>query len=224
MDRLINICTALILLCTGSAVVSAQGGYTVQGSVEDEYGPVIGAAVVEQGTSNGTSTGPDGGFSLTVSGPSALVEISCIGYASQVFEAALVPQTVTLKEDSEYLDEVVVIGYGTVKRRHLSSSVSKVTVDDDAIGSCSNIAEYLMGKVPGLTVFQEGDGYRYQIRGANSFYGSTEPLFLVDGIETDNIDHINPLEVRSVEVLKDGSASIYGTRGANGVIMITTKR
>lgn len=125
---------------------------------------------------------------------------------------------------ASYLDEEVNIGYGTVKRRHLSSSVSKVTVDDDAIGSCSNIAEYLMGKVPGLTVFQEGDGYRYQIRGANSFYGSTEPLFLVDGIETDNIDHINPLEVRSVEVLKDGSASIYGTRGANGVIMITTKR
>lgn len=125
---------------------------------------------------------------------------------------------------ASYMDEEVNIGYGTVKRRYLSSSVSKVTVDENAIGSCSNIAEYLMGKVPGLTVYQEGDGYRYLIRGANSFYGSTEPLFLVDGIETDNIDNINPLEVRSVEVLKDGSASIYGTRGANGVIMITTKR
>ena len=109
----------------------------MQGSVEDEYGPVIGAAVVEQGTSNGTSTGPDGGFSLTVSGPSALVEISCIGYSSQVFEAALVPQTVTLKEDSEYLDEVVVIGYGTVKKDDMTGSITAIKAEDLNRGAAS---------------------------------------------------------------------------------------
>ena len=103
--------------------LSAQGGYTVQGTVQDQYGPVIGAAVVELSTSNGTSTGPDGGFSLTVTGPSAMVEISCIGYASQTFEAASVPSVVTLKEDNEYLNEVVVIGYGTVKKDDMPGSI-----------------------------------------------------------------------------------------------------
>ena len=92
------------------------------------------------------------------------------------------------------------------------------------MGSYSNMGEYLMGRVPGLTVYQDGDSYKYVIRGVSTLYGSSDPLFLVDGVETDNIDHINPRDVRSVEVLKDGSASIYGTRGANGVILITTKR
>ena len=81
-----------------------------------------------------------------------------------------------------------------------------------------------MGRVPGLSVYQEGDGYKYVIRGVSTLYGSSDPLFIVDGVETDNIDHISPRDVSSVEVLKDGSASIYGTRGANGVILITTKR
>lgn len=123
-----------------------------------------------------------------------------------------------------YQDEEINIGYGTVKRRQLSSSVSKVNVEGNDIGSYSNIAEYLMGKVPGLTVFHDGTGYKYMIRGVSSIYGSTDPLFLVDGVETENIDNINPRDIRSVEVIKDGSAAIYGTRGANGVIMITTKR
>lgn len=123
-----------------------------------------------------------------------------------------------------YQDEEINIGYGTVKRRHLTSSVSKVSAEENQMGAYSNIAEYLMGKVPGLTVYQEGDSYKYMIRGISTLYGSTDPLFIVDGVEVDNIDTINPREVRSVEVLKDGAAAIYGTRGANGVIMITTKR
>lgn len=123
-----------------------------------------------------------------------------------------------------YFDEEINVGYGTVKRRHLTTSVSKVSPEENQMGSYSNMGEYLMGRVPGLTVYQDGDSYKYVIRGVSTLYGSSDPLFLVDGVETDNIDHINPRDVRSVEVLKDGSASIYGTRGANGVILITTKR
>lgn len=100
-------------MVSGGLTLSAQGGYVVSGTVVDQFGPVIGAAVIEQRTSNGTSTGLDGEFSLTVSGPSIFVEISCIGYSTQTYEAASMPQTITMKEDSEHLDEVVVIGYGT---------------------------------------------------------------------------------------------------------------
>ena len=109
MNRCRNILTSLALFCAGGVILSAQGGYGVSATVEDQYGPVIGATVVEQGTSNGTSTDLDGSFSLTVSSPDSPVEISCIGYVSQTFQASQLPQTVTLKEDSEYLDEVVVI-------------------------------------------------------------------------------------------------------------------
>ena len=113
MNRYVNICAALTAFLVGSTSVLAQGGYQISGTVTDAVGPVVGATVVELGTSNGTSTGPDGGYSLTVSSPDSPVEFSCIGYASQTYDASMVPSTVTLKEDSQYLDEVVVIGYGT---------------------------------------------------------------------------------------------------------------
>lgn len=238
MDRLINICTALILFCTGSAVVSAQGGYTVQGTVEDEYGPVIGAAVVEQGTSNGTSTGPDGGYSLTVSGPSALVEISCIGYASRSFEAALVPQTVTLKEDNEFLNEAVVIGYGTVRKDDLTGSVAAIKAEDLNRGAVVNTQDMLKGKVAGLLVTPgdggPGSGSRIRIRGSASLNASNDPLIVIDGVPvaqgaggamSNPLDLLNPNDIESFSVLKDASsAAIYGSRASNGVIIITTKK
>ena len=123
-----------------------------------------------------------------------------------------------------YFDEEINVGYGTVKRRHLTTSVSKVSSEENQRSAYCNMGEYLMGRVPGLTVYQEGDGYKYVIRGVSTLYGSSDPLFIVDGVETDSIDHISPRDVSSVEVLKDVSASINGTRGANGVILITTKR
>ena len=116
MDRCRYILTSLALLCESGVILSAQGGYGVGGTVEDSVGPVIGAAVIEQGTSNGTLTGPDGGFSLTVSSPDSPVEISCVGYVSQTYQASQLPSTVVLKEDTETLKEVVVIGYGTVRK------------------------------------------------------------------------------------------------------------
>ena len=122
-----------------------------------------------------------------------------------------------------FADEEVNVGYGRVKRHNLTTSVSKVAIQDDVIGSYSNICEYLMGRVPGLQVTKVGSEYKYTIRGINSINSPTDPLFLVNGVETVDINYLNPRDIQSVEVLKDASASIYGTRGACGVILITTK-
>ena len=150
MDRIRNILTSVVVLCTTGVLLSAQGGYTASGTVVDQFGPVIGAAVVELGTSNGTSTGLDGGFSLTVSSPDSPVEISCIGYASQTFQASQLPSTVTLKEDTQMLQETVVIGYGTVKKDDMTGSISAIKAEDLNRGAVVNAQDMLKGKVPGL--------------------------------------------------------------------------
>lgn len=121
-------------------------------------------------------------------------------------------------------EDSVDVGYGYVKKKNLTSSVSKVSMDQVQVGSYTNIGEYLAGRVPGLVVQKTGSGYKYTIRGATSIYASTDPLFIVDGMEVMDIDYLNPRDVKSVEVLKDSSASIYGTRGACGVIIITTHK
>ena len=229
---------SLLLMGAGGIALSAQGGYGVSGTVVDEYGPVIGAAVVEQGTSNGTSTGIDGSYSLTVTGPSAMVEISCIGYASQTFEAAAVPSTVTLKEDTEYLDEVVVIGYGTVKKDDMTGSISAVKAEDINRGAVVNTQDMLKGKVAGLLVTPgdggPGSGSRIRIRGSASLNASNDPLIVIDGVPiaqgaggamSNPLDLLNPNDIESFTILKDASsAAIYGSRASNGVILITTKK
>ena len=238
MNRIIEtmLSAALALVCTVSAY--AQGGYQVSGSVVDQYGPVIGAAVVEQGTSNGTVTGADGSYSLTVTGPSALVEISCIGYASQTFEAASVPSSVSLKEDTQYLDEVVVIGYGTVKKDDMTGSVSAIKADDVNRGAVVNTQDMLKGKVAGLLVTPgdggPGSGSRIRIRGSASLNASNDPLIVIDGVPvaqgaggamSNPLDLLNPNDIESFSILKDASAAaIYGSRASNGVILITTKK
>ncbi len=115
------------------------------------------------------------------------------------------------------------VGYGYVKRKNLVNSVSKVPMENDQNMSYNDIGEYLMGRVPGLTVIKTGTTYRYIIRGLSSINSQTDPLFIVDGVEVMDISYLNPRDVKSVEVLKDSSASIYGTRGACGVILITTR-
>lgn len=119
--------------------------------------------------------------------------------------------------------EEINVGYGYAKRRNLTTSVSKVSIRQEALGAYRNIAEYLQGRVPGLIVQKMSGRYRYIIRGINTIYGSSDPLFVVDGAVVNDIDYLNPQSVKSVEILKDASASIYGSRGANGVILITTK-
>lgn len=121
-------------------------------------------------------------------------------------------------------EEEINVGYGRVKNKNLTSSVSKVSMDQAQMGSYTHIGEYLAGRVPGLVVQKMGSSYKYTIRGATSIYASTDPLFIVDGMEVMDIDYLNPRDVKSVEILKDSAASIYGTRGACGVILITTRK
>ena len=238
MDRIRNLLMSTAVALTGGITMQAQGGYDVSGVVTDQFGPVIGAAVVEQGTSNGTSTGLDGEYSLTVTGPSAMVEISCIGYRSQVYEAASVPQTVILKEDTEFIDEVVVIGYGAVKKDDMTGAISAIKAEDINRGAVVNPQDMLKGKVAGLLVTPgdggPGSGSRIRIRGSASLNASNDPLIVIDGVPvaqgaggamSNPLDLLNPNDIESFSVLKDASsAAIYGSRASNGVIIITTKK
>jgi TonB-dependent SusC/RagA subfamily outer membrane receptor len=121
-----------------------------------------------------------------------------------------------------YFDAMVNVGYGQVKRSDLTTSVSTVDIKQNDVAGYTDIGEYLQGKVPGLSVTKSGDGYKYTIRGINSINSSTDPLFIVDGVEVTDISYLNPRDIKSVDVLKDASASIYGTRGGCGVILIST--
>ena len=121
-------------------------------------------------------------------------------------------------------DDSVYVGYGYVKKKNLTTSVSKVEVTDIQIKGYTSIGDYLKGRVAGLQVMKVGNGYKYLIRGISSLNAPTDPLFIVDGVEVSDIDFVSPNDVAAVEVLKDASASIYGNRGACGVIIITTKR
>ncbi|MBO6238145.1 MAG: TonB-dependent receptor, partial [Bacteroidales bacterium] len=204
----------------------------------DAQGPVIGAAVLQQGTSNGTSTGIDGDYTLTVPSGDAIIEVSCIGYGTQTFKASEMPGTITLVEDTEFLDDVVVIGYGTVKKSDLTGSVSTVKADDINKGVVTTPADLLRGKSAGVVVTagsgMPGSGATIRIRGGASLNASNDPLIVIDGLPVSNdgisgmsdpLSSINPEDIESFTVLKDASATaIYGSRASNGVIVITTKK
>ena len=122
-------------------------------------------------------------------------------------------------------EEMINVGYGSVKKKDMTMSVSKVNVTEKGVSGYSDIGDYLRGKVPGLVVTKVGDEYKYKIRGTNTINGSTDPLFVVDGATVNSISYLDPNNIASVEVLKDAaSTSMYGSRGANGVILITTKK
>ena len=238
MDDFIKMCIALALSCAGGDFASAQEGYIVSGMVEDGSGPVAGAAVVELGASNGTSTDLDGTFSLRVADPQAEVEISCVGYVSRRFVASQIPKVITLTEDSEFLDEIVVIGYGTVKKDDLTGSVAAIKAEDINRGAVTNTQDMLKGKIAGVLITPgdggPGSGSRIRIRGSASLNASNDPLIVIDGVPvaqgaggamSNPLDLLNPNDIESFTVLKDASSSaIYGSRASNGVIMITTKK
>ena len=202
----------------------------VQGVVTDASGqPVIGASVVEKGArSNGTITDMDGHFKLSVSSSKAQLEISYIGYVSQTLTAQSGKLlNVSLVEDSKQLDEVVVIGYGTMKKKDLTGSVTAVKGDALASRRTTQLSTALQGALSGVTVNRDngapGSTASIQIRGVTTI-GDSSPLVIIDGIPGD-INSVNPEDVESMSVLKDAaSASIYGSRAAAGVIVITTKR
>ena len=226
MKRILTAVFVLLASLTSTTVL-AQGGYQVKGVVVDA-----------QGTTNGTSTGMDGDFVLNVPSGDALIEISCIGYATQVFKASEMPATVTLEEDSHFLDEVVVIGYGTVKKSDLTGSVSTVKADEINKGVVTSPTDLLRGKSAGVVVTagdgMPGSGATVRIRGGSSINASNTPLYVIDGLPVSNdgisgmsdpMASINPEDIESFTVLKDASATaIYGSRASNGVIVITTKK
>jgi TonB-linked SusC/RagA family outer membrane protein len=226
-----RILTAVAVLIAACSTVFAQGGYQVKGVVVDEFGPIMGAAVVQAGTTNGVVTGLDGDYVLTVPDKDAMVEISCIGYATQSFKASEVPATVMMSEDSQFLDEVVVIGYGSQTKKEITGSVASLKPEDFNIGTVSNPMGLLQGKVAGLNIIKNGgddpaqNSYNVQLRGVGSLNGSTEPLYVIDGVPGGNLSSVQPSDIESIDILKDGSAAaIYGTRANAGVILITTRR
>ena len=205
-------------------------GRTVSGVVYDSDGlPVIGAGVMVQGSLNGTVTDENGRWTLELEDDNVTLEISSMGYQSQsVAVKGRSDFTVTLAADTQYLDEVVVVGYGIQKKVNLTGSVSMVTSEDMASRPVSNMSSGLQGLLPGVTVVnatgQPGEsGTTIRVRGVGTI-GNANPLILIDGIEGD-LSTINPEDIESVSVLKDAaSASIYGARAANGVLLVTTKK
>ena len=231
--------TAFVLLasflCTApksKASVLTQNPVTVTGTVVDEAGPVIGATVMEQGTLNGTMTGSDGTFSLRVSSPQSVIVITSIGYADQ--ELAVGEKRnfeVHLATTSTALDEVVVIGYGTVQRKNFTGSVSTLKVADTPVAQLpmTNPMTALRGTTTGIEVgVEDGAGATpsLQIRGQKSVNGDQTPLIVMDGvIYSGAYRDIDPNIIQSISVLKDAtSLAAYGSQAANGVIMITTKK
>tara|TARA_R110000764_G_scaffold213881_2_gene300294 strand:+ start:4715 stop:8053 length:3339 start_codon:yes stop_codon:yes gene_type:complete len=226
--------------------------FTVTGTVQDQSGqPLPGANILEKGTTNGTQTDFDGNFEITISNADAILSVSYIGFSSK--EIAVNGQnsiTVSLEESAAALDEIVVVGYGTQKKSDLTGSVSSLKSEDLNPGANASVDQMMLGRAAGVQINQSssapGGGLSIRIRGASSLNASNEPLYVVDGFPIDNspnltsggaaevsenqspnnpLNSLNPADIESIEILKDASATaIYGSRGANGVVMITTKK
>ncbi|MGB5436527.1 MAG: TonB-dependent receptor plug domain-containing protein, partial [Maribacter sp.] len=202
---------------------------TVTGTITDENDqPVPGANIVVQGTTNGTQTDFDGNFTIEVT-PEDVLVISYLGYITQ--NITIGNQTiidVKLQTDQQQLDEVVVIGYGTSKKSDVTGAVTQVTAKSFENQPLTRVEDALQGRAAGVTVAgsgQPGDGMKVRIRGVNSITGDNDPLVVVDGVFGGDLRTLNPNDIQSIEVLKDASAlAIYGSRGSNGVILVTTKK
>ena len=208
------------------SVTSVQQTKQATGRVSDSQGPLIGATVMEKGTSNGTVTDFNGNFSLNVK-PGATLVISYVGYESQEIKAGD-NLRVELKEDGHVVNEVVVIGYGTQRREAVTGSVANIGGEKLNQIAATNAAQALQGRVAGVLMTQTGskpgDEMQIRIRGQRSLSASNDPLIVLDGIPFMGVlSDINPADIKSMDILKDASATaIYGSRGANGVIIITT--
>jgi TonB-linked SusC/RagA family outer membrane protein len=215
-----------LTLALGLAGISAWAQMGVKGTVSDSYGPMVGVSIIEKGTSNGTTTDLDGNFTITVSDNATLV-ISSIGYATQ--EVAAAPQlTIFMKEDSEFLEETVVVGYGVQKKKLVTGSTVQVKGDDLAAMNTVSALGALQSQTPGVNITvnngQPGEGFKVNIRGLGTT-GDSEPLYVIDGVAGGDINSLNPSDIETIDVLKDAaSAAIYGARAANGVILVTTKQ
>jgi len=208
-------------------VAAVEQAKQTTGRVSDSQGPLIGATVMEKGTTNGTVTDIDGNFSLNVK-PGATLVISYVGYETQEVKAGSGAINVTLKEDGHMVNEVVVIGYGTQRRESVTGSVANIGGEKLNQIAASNAAQALQGRIAGVLMTQTsskpGADMQIRIRGQRSLTASNDPLIVLDGIPfMGSLNDINPSDIKSMDILKDASATaIYGSRGANGVIIITT--
>ena len=213
-------------LAATESVASVQQTKQATGQVSDSQGPLIGATVMEKGTNNGTVTDFNGNFSLSVK-PGATLVVSYVGYVSQEIKAGDNVR-VNLKEDGHVVNEVVVIGYGTQRREAVTGSVANIGGEKLNQIAATNAAQALQGRVAGVLMTQTGskpgDEMQIRIRGQRSLSASNDPLIVLDGIPfMGQLSDINPTDIKSMDILKDASATaIYGSRGANGVIIITT--
>lgn len=219
--------TLIVAVMTLAATAQTK---SVTGTVNDEAGePVIGANVAVKGTKMGTVTDFDGNFALSNLADNAVLVISYVGYVTEeVPVAGKSTINVTLKENRELLDEVVVVGYGTVKRKDLTGAVASMKNSDVVVAPTNNVMEALQGKVAGMDITKSsgeiGSDVSIVLRGSRSIYGNNEPLFIIDGLPG-SYSQVNPSDIESIDILKDASSTaIYGSAGANGVIIITTKR
>lgn len=231
---LVGICSAVSLTYTPQlfaasvdAIDAVQQAKKITGTVTDAMGPVIGANVLEKGTTNGVITDIDGNFTLNVQ-PGATIVVSFIGYQPQ--EIVVGNQTsfkIQLKEDTELLDEVVVVGYGVQKKKLVTGATVEVKGEDIAKLNTTQALGALQSQSPGVNIQavsgQPGDGFKVTIRGAGT-NGDTKPLYIIDGVSGD-INNLNPADIERIDVLKDAaSCAIYGSAAANGVILVTTKQ
>lgn len=240
----------IVLTLKATSPKQTSNDLRIKGTVVDETGqPVIGANIVVEGTTNGTISDLDGNFMLQVP-EKAELRVSYIGYLDQKVKVGTnTTLRIILKEDTQTLDEVIVVGYGTMKKSDITGSVASVRLDDLKEGASTSVDQMLLGKSAGVNVVQSsgepGGGFSVNIRGASSINGGVSPLYVIDGVPIDNsrpvsqgsivgfsdnrsprnpMSSINPADIESLEILKDASATaIYGSRGANGVILITTK-
>lgn len=225
----------MVLLLAVSGVSALAQHHSVKGTVTDPQGyPVVGMAVVEEGTLNGTITDANGNYTITLPSKDAVIKFYALGYKTlteQVGGRDVI--NITAEEESIALDAVVAIGYGTVRKKDLTTAVSTVSNEDMKLRPVTEASGFIQGKVAGVTVQQTsglpGSGMTVRVRGASSITSSNDPLYVVDGVPvgTGNyaIAYLSPQDIENMQILKDASsAAIYGSRAANGVVLITTKQ
>ncbi len=221
----------IVMLFAGFSVY-AQGRYSIKGKVLDDHRlPLPGVNVVESGTKNGVMTGVDGSFTLKVASETSIVQISFIGYQPLKMSANRVGSTIILREDTKVLQDVVVVGYGTLRKKDVTGAVASISSDNMNQGATTNPLQQIAGKASGVAITQTGSepgsSPSVRIRGITSLIGGSDPLVVIDGIQgnLELLKQLSPTEIESVDILKDASATaIYGSRGAAGVILVTTKK
>ncbi|MFM7328516.1 MAG: TonB-dependent receptor plug domain-containing protein, partial [Bacteroidota bacterium] len=218
----------MFLLCMGVTAFAQERKVTGKVTNSEDKQGIPGVNVLEKGKANGTATDIDGNFSLSV-GPDATLVFSAVGFSTrEVVVGSQSTVDVALTADVTQLSEIVVTGYGSQEKKEITSAVTSVKSEDFNRGTVNDPAQLLQGKVAGLSIVRPGGdpngGFNIRLRGISTFGANTEPLIVIDGVIGASLSTVDPNDISSMDVLKDGSAAaIYGTRGGSGVIIITTK-